>query len=140
MGLVAIEYNTATAVVSVDEETSSWLNCEEGLKESCVEGRFEAHTFRFHLNSLSLQQYQEPEVSGMTPGAPSFKRLKPSPWVGTRVSIVAHPNKRGYHGTVRDVRPDSNSISGLAVKVDYDVINTFPPVEWLDYDHIRNKE
>ncbi|KAF5386510.1 hypothetical protein D9757_005854 [Collybiopsis confluens] len=67
-------------------------------------------------------------------------RIPRSIWIGTRVIVKKHATRHGYKGIVVDVRRDDSTLSGLAVQVNYDVINVEHGVEWLDYVQVRNEQ
>ena len=137
--VLTVDYETAMATVAVDDETAVFLSSEEGFNETCVEERVNANVFRFHVNVLSSQCAPVTRISELNFEMPLSRQKRPSLWVNMPVFVVDHPGKRGYKGTVRDVRPFPHNKSGLIVKVDYDIVNVYPPIEWVDYDLVRDE-
>ncbi|KAJ3732473.1 hypothetical protein DFJ43DRAFT_1154509 [Lentinula guzmanii] len=66
----------------------------------------------------------------------SQAHTRKSLWVGNQIVVVKHPSRKGYRGTVGDVRQNDTYSSGLGTLIHYDVIGVGS--EWLDFDDIRN--
>ncbi|KAJ3792206.1 hypothetical protein GGU11DRAFT_760952, partial [Lentinula aff. detonsa] len=66
----------------------------------------------------------------------SQAHTRKSLWVGNQIVVVKHPSRKGYRGTVGDVRQNDTYSSGLGTLIHYDVIGVGS--EWLDFDDVRN--
>ncbi|KAJ3739864.1 hypothetical protein DFH05DRAFT_1529637 [Lentinula detonsa] len=66
----------------------------------------------------------------------SQAHTRKSLWVGNQIVVVKHPSRKGYRGTVGDVRQNDTYSSGLGTLIHYDVIGVGS--EWLDFDDICN--
>ncbi|KIK60679.1 hypothetical protein GYMLUDRAFT_244253 [Collybiopsis luxurians FD-317 M1] len=71
---------------------------------------------------------------------PSMKRASRCSWIGRRVLVANSSANRGYTAIVTDVRPSSQYPCGLGVCISYEVLNKSKPMEWVDYERLRDFE
>lgn len=62
----------------------------------------------------------------------------PAPWVGTHVSIQKGHYK-GIKGTVKNVKVELSTTSGLSVEVELNVIGPSAGKHWMDFDILRRE-
>lgn len=64
------------------------------------------------------------------------------PWVGIRAELVsARSDRKGERCTVKDVRREDTTMSGLLVQVFFETANSSRPrLGWFDYHWVRREE